>query len=216
MTILDKIYTGLCILFCVLIVLCNLTYQKFVEINIPLFHIFQLSAGAVIYPLTYLITDLITEFYGKEKANFCVRMAILMNIIVVIIIGLMDFLPATKWSKIDDNMFHQIFGFYSIAFIGSMVACYVSQFIDISLYLWIRKLTGAKHLWLRNNASTAISLFIDTFIVVGFLGIFNILPLEHMWVLIGNSYSWKLFFSICSTPLFYGSVWIIRFFSKKR
>jgi uncharacterized integral membrane protein (TIGR00697 family) len=206
----EKIYTGLCILFATLIVLGNITYQKFVAIPILSIHLFQLSVGAILYPLTFLITDLISELYGKEKARFCVSFGILTNIIIAAILALMDWLPATSWSRIDNALFHKVFGFYSISFMGSIMACYISQAIDITLYLWIRKITKGKYLWLRNNLSTAISLLIDTFIVIGFMTLFNVLAKEQMWLLIGNSYSWKLFFTIATTPLFYLCVSIFR------
>ena len=214
MTKTDKVYTGLCILFSALIVLGNLTYQKFVSVPIPFIYTFELSAGAVLYPLTFLMTDLIAEFYGKEKANFCVRFAIVTNIIIAVMIAWMDYLPATSWSRIDDAIFHQLFGFYNIAFIGSMIACCVAQTVDISLYLWIRKITKGKYLWLRNNSSTAISMLIDTCIVITFMTLFGILSTDHILSLIGNSYSWKLFFTVCSTPLFYGCVRRIRWMTR--
>lgn len=129
MVIKDKVYTILVVLFAVLVVIGNLTYQKFVEIDI--IHIFELSVGAILYPLTFLITDLITEFYGKDRAKFCVNVTIAMNIITVLIIALMDFLPATQWSKINDTMFHNMFGFCSVAFLCSILACYISQILDI-------------------------------------------------------------------------------------
>lgn len=206
----EKIYTGLCTLFSVLIIVGNLTYQKFIVLPILPFHTFELSVGAMIYPLTFMITDLIAEFYGKEKARFCVQFAIAMNVFAAIIIMSMDRLPATEWSNIDDSTFHKVFGLYSVAFIGSMIACYTSQALDIKLYLWIRKLTKGNWLWLRNNGSTAISLFVDTFIVISFMTFFGALPVEQMWVLILNSYSFKLFFTICSTPLFYVCVGLMR------
>jgi uncharacterized integral membrane protein (TIGR00697 family) len=187
----------------------NLIYQKFVFLPILPFHTFELSVGAILYPLTFLLTDLITEFYGKEKANFCVKLGISMNIFVACVIAGMDQLDATPWSKIDNFTFHKVFGFYSVAFLGSIIACYTAQIIDITLYLWIRKITNGKWLWARNNGSTAISLFIDTFIVITFMTAFHILPLDHMWSLIMNSYFFKLSFSICSTPLFYVLVKII-------
>lgn len=215
MTIVDKIYTSLCVLFCSLIILGNLTYQKFVALQLPLYT-FELSVGAILYPLTFLVTDLITEFYGKERANFCVRLALIMNFLIASMVAFMDYLPATSWSKIDNSIFHQVFGFYSVAFIGSIIACYISQAIDILLYLWIRELTQGKYLWLRNNGSTAISLFIDTFTVISFMTLFDILPREQMWLLIGNSYSWKLFFTICSTPLFYGGVQVIKWLQRSK
>ena len=206
----ESIYTTLCVLFSVLIVMGNLIYQKFVFLPILPFHTFELSVGAILYPLTFLLTDLITEFYGKEKANFCVKLAIFMNIFVACFIVGMDQLEATSWSKIDNVTFHKVFGFYSVAFIGSIIACYTAQIVDITLYLWIRKMTKGKWLWVRNNGSTAISLFVDTFMIVTFMVMFNVLPMDRMWPLIINSYLFKLFFSICSTPLFYIAVRIIR------
>ena len=160
----DYIYTSLCVLFSVLLVMGNLIYQKFVFLPIFSFHTFELSVGSILYPLTFLVTDLITEFYGKEKANFCVRLGIFMNIFIACIIASIDQLGATNWSKIDDATFHKVFGLYSVAFIGSIVACYTAQIVDIRLYLWIRKITKGKWLWARNNGSTAVSLFVDTFI----------------------------------------------------
>ncbi|WP_417905473.1 queuosine precursor transporter [Candidatus Tisiphia endosymbiont of Micropterix aruncella] len=196
MTIDEKIYITICVLFAILIVIGNLIYQKFVFLPILPFYTFELSVGAITYPLTFLLTDLIAEFYGKSKANFCVKLALAMNIIVTLIIAIMDRLNATEWSKIDNITFHKVFGLYSIAFIGSIIACYTAQLIDITIYLWIRKVTYGRWLWLRNNGSTAISLFVDTCIVISFMSIFGVLPIDRMWSLIVNSYSFKLFFTI--------------------
>jgi uncharacterized integral membrane protein (TIGR00697 family) len=202
----DRIYTTLCALFAVLIVMGNLIYQKFVFLPVLPFYTFELSVGAILYPLTFMLTDLIAEFYGKNRANFCVKLALVLNIMVALIIAFMDKLNATGWSKIDNDTFHKVFGLYGVSFLGSIIACYIAQLIDIRIYLGIRKLTGDKYLWLRSNGSTAISLFIDTTIVISFLTIFGVLPIDKLWLLIFNSYLFKLFFSICSIPLFYASV----------
>ena len=210
----DNIYTTLCALFSVLIVMGNLIYQKFVFLPVLPFHTFELSVGAVLYPLTFLLTDLITEFYGKEKANFCVRLGVSMNILVACIIMVMDQLESTTWSKVDNNTFHTVFGLYSIAFISSIIACYTAQLVDITLYVWIRKITKGKWLWARNNGSTAISLFIDTSIVISFMAIFHVLPADRMLPLIMDSYCFKVFFSVASTPLFYFCVGTIKYLQK--
>jgi len=202
----DRIYTTLCALFAVLIVMGNLIYQKFVFLPILPFYTFELSVGAILYPLTFMLTDLIAEFYGKNRANFCVKLALALNIMVALIIAFMDKLNATGWSKIDNDTFHKVFGLYGVSFLGSIIACYIAQLIDIRIYLWLRKLTGDKYLWIRSNGSTAISLFVDTTIVISFLTIFGVLPIDKLWLLIFNSYLFKLFFSICSIPLFYASV----------
>jgi uncharacterized integral membrane protein (TIGR00697 family) len=206
----EKVYVTLCVMFSVIIVSGNLIYQKFIEIPFFSLHTFELSVGAMFYPLTFLLTDLITELYGKEKANLCVKLGIAMNILVVAMISLMDVLNATSWSPVDNQTFHRVFGFYSVAFIGSILACYTAQSIDIVLYLWIRRLTGAKWLWLRNNGSTAVSLLIDTTVVISFMTFFGALPKAHMGALIWNSYVYKLCFTVLSTPLFYIGVYVLR------
>ncbi len=209
---LQKLYIILCAFFAILIVLCNLTYQKFVYLPVMALHTFELSVGAILYPLMFMLTDLIAEFYDKKKAGFCVRLAIAMNIIAALIVTGMDSLQATPWSKIDNNIFHRVFGQYGLAFIAIIVACYIAQLADISLYLWIKKLTKGRWLWLRNNGSTAISLFVDTFTAISFLTLLGIFPKEQMWVIMINSYSYKLFATVCITPLFYVLVMIIRKF----
>lgn len=211
MDIKEKIYTSICVLFTILIVVGNLIYQKFVSLNIFNFISFELSVGAITYPLTFLLTDLITEFYGKERANFCVKLGIIINIFIALMIAFLDHLDATSWSKINNDTFHKVFGMYSVGFIGSIIACYTSQFIDIIIYLWIRKITKGRFLWIRNNFSTAISLFIDTTIVISFMTFYGALDKDHMFNLIINSYSFKLFFTILSTPLFYLAVTTISY-----
>lgn len=210
MLIAEKIYTLLCVLFAVLVITGNLIYQKFVYLPIGEFYIFELSIGAIIYPMTFLLTDLIAEFYGKEKAQFCVKAAISMNILIALIVFCMGKLEATHWSKVDNDIFNQVFGFFGIAFLGSILANYIAQQLDIYLYLTIRKLTNGRFLWLRNNLSTACSLLVDTMIVIGFMTIFDALPKEKMTVLIFNSYLFKLCFTLSSTPLFYALVYLIK------
>ena len=107
-----------------------------------------------------------------------------------------------------------MFGLYGVAFVASITACYIAQIADIKIYLWLRKLTQGRWLWLRNNGSTAVSLFLDTCIVVGVMTMFDVLPRERVFQLIIHSYLFKFFFTICSTPLFYIGFLIIRLLIK--
>jgi len=205
----NKIYTALSTLFSLLIILGNTVCQKFVYLPIFSFHTFELSAGCILYPATYMLTDLIAEFYGKASARYCVRVAMVMNIMMALLLTFMDQLNATQWSKVDDATFHNVFGLYSIFLAGSLVACYISQYVDITIYLLLRKMTHGKIIWLRNLASTSISLLIDTCIVVCFIAIFGALPLEQVSSLIFNSYLYKLFASVCCVPLLYAGISVI-------
>jgi hypothetical protein len=91
-----------------------------------------------------------------------------------------------------------------------MIACYISQSLDIPIYLIIQKLTKGKYLWARNSGSTMVSLFIDTAILTALAALVGIMPMDKLWLLIFNSYSWKVFFTVCGIPFFYLAVWFIR------
>ena len=199
----EQLYISLCVASSVLSIIGNLTYQKMVSISVGSVSVLELSVGAMLYPLTFLISNLITEFYGRERSIFSIHLNIGMNISTVLIIIAMDALPATQWSRVDDTLFHQMFGFYSIAFASSLLAYYAAQRIDILLFLSIRTFTKGRWIWLRNTLSTAISLGIDTTIVIGVLAMVNALPESYASALIIDSYLFKLSFVLCSTPLFY-------------
>ncbi|MEI6805982.1 MAG: queuosine precursor transporter [Myxococcaceae bacterium] len=204
----ERIYLTLCTLFAVLIVTGNLVYQKFVILPILPFHTFELSIGAILYPFTFMISDLLAEFYGREKARFCVKLALSLNILIAFIIFGMDHLPATSWSTIDNHTFHQVFGHTVPASLISVTAAYVSQRFDISTYLFIRNKTG--WLGLSNFAATSLSLFIDTCIVVSILNFLGLIPAGQAYWLIFNGYLFKFCLAICNVPFFYASLAIIR------
>ena len=206
----EKIYVFLAVFFSILVVIGNLTYQKFVTLPVGYGIGFELSVGAMVYPLTFFISDLLAEFYGRERARFCVKLGIVMNIIAVGIIYCFDKLQATPWSKITNEEFSKVFGSYSIAFIGSVLANYTSQWVDISVYLALKKWTKGRAIWLRNGLSTGLSLFVDTFIVLSFLTFFSIIPKEQLFSLLTNSYSFKIFFVVMNIPIFYLVVYFLR------
>lgn len=212
MTKQDKMYIALCALFSVFMVLSNATCQKFLYLPVQPFHTFVLSAGALFYPFMFMLTDLIAEFYDKKKANFCVRLGVSMDLCAALVVLGIDSLQATPWSRVDNSLFHLVFGLSGAVVVANIIACYIAQLADISLYLWIRKLTKGRFLWLRNSGSTAISLFMDTFIAFSLGALFNIIPVEKMWLMMINSYFYKIFMTIVNIPLFYLLVWGIKKF----
>lgn len=182
-----------------------MVYQKYVYITLP-FYRFEVSAAAIFYPITFLITDLITELFGKERTQYCIRLSIAMNIIVALMIIFMDDLKSTPWSKIDDRAFHEIFGFFGVGFIATITANYISRTLDLYMYVALHKITKAKYGWFRSTITTTLSIFVDTCLIWTFLALLNALPMSQLWTIILNSYSWKLFFTLVSSPLFYISI----------
>ena len=147
---------------------------------------FALAIGVLPYPVTFLCTDLISEFYGRRRANWVVTVGFLLNVWVVFILyigGIMPQIPVMdpqtglppidSVSVIDGNISDpNSFAFYQIraltfgAVTASMIAYLAAQFCDVYLFHFWKRLTKGKHLWLRNNGSTIVSQAIDTVAVI--------------------------------------------------
>ena len=84
-----------------------------------------------------------------------------------------------------------------------MLACYLGQRLDVLIYSFLRMKTSGRHLWLRSSVSTGVSLFLDTVIIISTLSALGVLPQVSLWVLIRDSYRWKLLWSIMNIPCLY-------------
>ena len=155
-----RIYLYLGALFITSLVVSNLIFQKFFYWNpfgdVTVFgaSLFVISVGILPYPITFLITDLISEIFGRKKANQIVTAGIFASVFSMGIIILADFAPAISTSKIDDETFTKVFALSPIAVLASMIAYLCAQYVDISIYHFWKRLTNGRHLWLRNNFST--------------------------------------------------------------
>ena len=165
--------------------------------------LFELSVGILPYPLTFLITDLISEIYGKKKANQVVITGIFASFFSMGILLLANSVPAIKNSPIDDTTFNQVFALSPIAVLASMIAYLLAQFVDIRIYHFWKKLTHGKMLWLRNNFSTFSSQLIDTILVVGLLTVFGVLDSTLFWGLVLSGFIFKVMVAALDTPLLY-------------
>jgi len=133
-----NIYLLLAGLFITSLVVSNLIFQKFFywyPFDFKLFgnSLFDLSVGVLPYPLTFLITDLISEIYGKKKANQVVVTGIFASFFSMGILLLANAVPALANSPIDDSTFNQVFALSPIAVLASMIAYLLAQFVDIRI-----------------------------------------------------------------------------------
>jgi len=204
------IYLILAALFIASLVVSNLIFQKFIYWNPFGWYRFEISVGLLPYPLTFLITDILSEIYGRKKANQVVIAGIFASLFSIIIILVADFAPAIENSPINNKTFHQVFGLSPLAVLASMIAYLFAQFIDIRIFHFWKKLTKGKHLWLRNNFSTFFSQFIDTFIVLTLLCSFNILPWHLFKGLLISGFLFKIIFALFDTPIIYGIIHLFR------
>ncbi|KAB8152422.1 queuosine precursor transporter [Kordia sp. TARA_039_SRF] len=220
MTVADKklaarIYLYLGALFITSLVVSNLIFQKFfywypVDVEVFGENLFELSVGLLPYPLTFLITDAISEIYGQKKANQVVVAGIFASVFSLGIIFISKNVPATSWSPVNDGMFVKVFGNAPLAVLASMMAYLFAQFIDIQIYHFWKRLTEGKHLWLRNNFSTFASQFVDTFSVITLLCSFGLIAWERYFGLIAAGVIFKIMVAFIDTPFLYLIVYAFR------
>ena len=210
-----NLYLLLAGLFITSLVVSNLIFQKFFywyPFDIKIFgnSLFELSVGVLPYPITFLITDLISEIYGKKSANQVVITGIFASFFSMGILLMANEVPAIKNSPIDDQTFNEVFALSPIAGLASMIAYLRAQFIDIRIYHFWKNLTQGKMLWLRNNFSTFTSQFVDSLLVIGLLSIFGVLEWTLFWGLVISSFLFKILVAALDTPLLYLFVGIFR------
>jgi uncharacterized integral membrane protein (TIGR00697 family) len=211
----QRIYLFLAALFITSLVVSNLIFQKFFywyPFDMEIFgsKLFEVSVGILPYPITFLITDLISEIYGKKRANQVVIGGILASVFSLLIILVADLVPALPNSPINDSLFHTVFENSAIAVFASMTAYLFAQFIDIQIYHFWKQLTKGKHLWLRNNFSTWFSQFIDTFSVIFLLCAFGIIDWSSFKGLLISGFLFKVIVALFDTPFLYLGVYLFR------
>ena len=211
------IYLILAALFIASLVTSNLIFQKFFywypfDIEILNVKLFEISVGLLPYPITFLITDILSEIYGKKKANQVVIAGIFASFFSLGIIYVSKNVPATSWSSIDDTTFVNVFGAAPLAVLASMLAYLSAQFIDIRVYHFWKNYTKGKHLWLRNNFSTFTSQIVDTATVLILLCSFGVIDWKLFWGLLISGVLFKIMIAALDTPVLY---LIVYWFRKK-
>jgi len=204
------IYLILASMFIAALVASNLIFQKFFYWNPFGWFRFELSVGILPYPITFLITDIISEIYGRKKANQVVIAGIFASFFSMGIILLANYTPAIESSPINNEIFTKVFGLSPIAVLASMLAYLFAQFIDIRIFHFWKRKTKGKHLWLRNNFSTFSSQFIDTLTVITLLCSFGVLPWSLFSTLLISGFLFKVMIAILDTPILYLIVYLFR------
>ncbi len=205
-----RIYLILGSLFISSLVVSNLIFQKFFYWDFLGIYTFEISVGILPYPITFLITDIISEIFGKRKANQIVTAGIFASFFSLLIVSASAAVTATSWSPINDELFNKVFGATVIAVFASMMAYLFAQYIDIQIFHFWKRLTKGKHLWLRNNFSTFSSQFIDTLTVLLLLCSAGIIEWDRFGILLLNGFLFKVLVAALDTPILYAAVYFLR------
>lgn len=167
------------------------------------------SAGIIPFPLTFVLTDVVNEFYGKAGARRLTLAGLLAAVFTWVTISVALLLPTTADSPISDTVFRSAFGTSARLYLASLTAYLIGQFLDISVFQVFRRLTGERLLWLRSTGSTVFSQAIDS-LFVSFVFLVGARPLGFIVSNAANNYVGKLVMAVLLTPVVYLGHAVIR------
>ena len=204
----DQFYIILSGIFIASLVTCNLIANKFVTVDLG-FKVFIVSAGILPYPLTFLVTDLISELYGQKKANLVVFSGFVASMFVLLFLWLGSQFDAIPSSIVNDMTYDSVFQNAWRLIAASMVAYLFAQFIDVRIFHFWKKLTNGKHLWLRNNGSTIASQLVDTTLVICilFVGVWETNQIKSAII---DGWLFKMLMAFIDTPIIYGIIHLLK------
>tara|TARA_X000000368_G_scaffold247299_1_gene195281 strand:+ start:27 stop:683 length:657 start_codon:yes stop_codon:yes gene_type:complete len=204
----DQFYIILSGIFIASLVTCNLIANKFVTVDLG-FKVFIVSAGILPYPLTFLVTDLISELYGQRKANLVVFSGFVASMFVLLFLWLGSQFEAIPSSIVNDFTYNSVFQNAWRLIAASMFAYLFAQFIDVRIFHFWKKLTNGKHLWLRNNGSTIASQLVDTTLVICilFVGVWEVDQIKSAII---DGWLFKMLMAFIDTPIIYGAIYLLK------
>ena len=205
----EQFYLILTGIFIASLVASNLIFQKFFTwkfLGID----FELSVGIIAYPVTFLVTDLISELYGQKRANQVVVSGFFASVFTTLLVLISANANAVEWSPIDNTTFTKVFGLTGPAFFASMVAYLTAQLIDVRIFHFWKRLTKGKHLWLRNNASTMFSQLVDTSVILIILCSAGVIEWERFYSLWMMGWLFKVLVALIDTPIIYGVIHLLK------
>ena len=205
----EQFYLILTGIFIASLVASNLIFQKFFTWNF-LGIDFELSVGIIAYPVTFLVTDLISELYGQKRANQVVVSGFFASVFTTLLVLISANANAVEWSPIDNTTFTKVFGLTGPAFFASMVAYLTAQLIDVRIFHFWKRLTKGKHLWLRNNVSTMFSQLVDTSVILIILCSAGVIEWERFYSLWMMGWLFKVLVALIDTPIIYGVIHLLK------
>lgn len=211
----QKLFVVCASVFITALVIAEATASKFFtafELPVPIsifgqtFDSVIMTAGVLAFPITFIVTDLINEYYGKAGIRFVTYIGLAMIVFEFLLLKLAMVVPTAPISPVPAEAFDLVFSSTGRIIVGSLLAYLVGQLIDITLFHWLRRLTDGRHLWLRATGSTFGSQFVDTFVVltVAFAGELSFQSIAAITLF---NYTYKFVIAVAITPLIYAAHW---------
>lgn len=192
-----SLYLGLVATFLTALLIADVTAGKFFD-----FGGLSISVGVIPFPITFVLTDVVNEYYGKRGARLMTFIGAAMLVFAFAIIVVARSLPVAARSPVPQPAFDAVFGLSFRFFAASFTAFLLGQLADIYVFHFAKRVTQSRHLWLRATGSTAISQVIDT-VAVNFAALLGTLAVSEIVAVTFWSYVYKMVVAVSLTPLLY-------------
>jgi uncharacterized integral membrane protein (TIGR00697 family) len=163
-----------------------------------------ISVGIIPFPVTFLLTDVVNDFYGHKGARFLTWVGAAMAVFAYVVLQISTLLPVDESTYFTQTEFQKIFGGSAQLFVASIVAYIIGQLLDIQVFQFWKALTQSKHLWLRATGSTLLSQIVDTVTINAIFWRWTA-SRDWGWIFakVGREYVIKFLVAVALTPLVY-------------
>lgn len=209
-----KIFVWLTAIFVVSLVIANLTGAMLFSFNLPIElpiigSAALLSAGIIPFPITFILTDLLNEYYGAKGARFVTFVGLGMSVLVFVLLWIGEWLPVAQNTVIQKSHFLSFSHNYASMFVASLTAYLIGQLLDIWVFGVFKRITHSRFIWLRATGSTVISQVFDSLIVTS-IAFYGNLPVEVILKIAASNYVWKFVIAVGITPILYAGHFLLK------
>jgi hypothetical protein len=203
----QKLFVILATVFTTCLVVGDIVGGKLVQANL-MGQAVTLTVGMIPFPVTFLLTDLLNEFYGKRAARFVTWLGFSMAVLAYLFIYVAAAVPIAEmtrsktWDGVTDEAFNNVFLGSMRMIIASLTAYLVAQFADIGVFHLLRRVTRGRYLWLRATGSTVVSQAIDT-LTISLVAWYGLMRPSDIFNIMLSSYSFKFLIAVGLTPAIY-------------
>lgn len=165
---------------------------------------FTMSIGVLPWPVVFIATDLINEYFGREGVKKITLITIGLISYAYVVLFASIYVPAASFSPVTDEQYRAVFGQSLWIIAGSITAFALSQLVDVVIFWLVRHKTGGRYLWMRATGSTVVSQLIDSFVIIGIaFWLPGKVQTNEFLTVAASNYSYKLLIALGVTPLLY-------------
>jgi queuosine precursor transporter len=203
----SRLFIILCGIFVTCLLVGDIIGGKLVQTRI-FGQTFTTTVGMIPFPVTFLLTDVLNEFYGKRSARFVTLLGFGLALLAYVFIFIAGAVPIADlarqpdWKGVTDSSFDNVFLGSQRMILASMTAYVVAQFVDIGVFQALKRVTQTRFLWLRATGSTMVSQLIDT-VTITIVAWSGMMTTTQMLNVIVSAYTLKILIAVGLTPLVY-------------